>query len=158
MANNFTTKDLLLLAIFIWLFILFLGRDKSKSKKNHVEEAYRKHRKKDGQWEFNEKAEIWVNTDQLDSIKAERENEKVKLKWEEVKRQEMAEAAAKERAAELERYQNAVIDEMNEPISLSAEEQELSKQIHIDHEHPTYEEWKAQKLKEKQNKEDHPVS
>lgn len=151
--DNFSTKDLLILAVFIWLIILFLSRDNKRSKKNYVEEAYKQNRKKDGQWEFNENAEIWVNSEQLDSLKGERANENVRLKWEEVNRQEAAKEIERKRIAEREHYQNAVIAEMNEPIYLSQEEKELAKHIHVNRDHPTYEEWKAQRLKEKQTEE-----
>lgn len=102
-------------------------------------------------WVYNESARMFVDAEQMDPIKNRAAYERTRQKWQEYKEAEEAKDRAKwearQRAMEQERHYNAVVEEKNRPVLLTPEEQELIKQIRINREMPTFEEWKAQQMK-----------
>lgn len=96
-------------------------------------------------WVYNERARMWVDGDQLEEERHRRAYEENRRKWQ-IYEQKVAEQEAEERRVQ------AILDEMHRPIYLTEEEKELAKQIKKDRSQPTYEKWKAAKLKAEEQK------
>lgn len=118
--------------------------EKSQAKTNSVENEEKK-------WVYNEMARMFVDAEQTDPAKNRAAYERTRQKWqaykEEEEAKERAEWEVREQEKQRERHYRAVAAEINRPVYLSPEEQELSKQIHLNRDNPTFEEWKAQQLK-----------
>lgn len=80
------------------------------------------------EWEYNPKTRMWVNADQLNKKLYREASEKVRQKWENLRKEE------------------AELEALRTPIYLTEEEKELAKQIRVDRTQPTYEEWKAAQM------------
>lgn len=96
------------------------------------------------QWAYNENARMWVDAEQLEQERHQQAYEENRRKWQAYEAKE----AAKE---EEQRRVQRVIDEIKKPVCLTEEEKELAKQIHIDRSQPTFEEWKAEQKRKKQD-------
>lgn len=92
-------------------------------------------------WLYNESARIWVNADQLERNRHQQAYLENRKRWKNFAEQE----------AEEMRIQ-AALREQRKPAELTQEEKDLSKQIRPDRAEPSYEEWKAARLKEQQDK------
>lgn len=53
-------------------------------------------------------------------------------------------------------FEQAKLEAQQKPVYLTPEEQELAKQIRIERNGPTFEEWKAEKLRKEQEQKEHP--
>lgn len=112
------------------------------------------------QYIYNEKSRMWVDREQLEQEQHRKAYEENRRKWKEYEEEEIRREREREEARrinkEIERHQQAVMEEMRRPIILTPEEQELAKQIRIKRNGPTFEEWKAEKLRQQQQNSEHP--
>lgn len=92
-------------------------------------------------WLYNESARMWVDSEQLEQHRHQRAYQENRKRWKDFAEQE----------AEEKRIQEA-LREQRKPAELTQEEKDLSKQIRPDRAEPSYEEWKAARLKEQQDK------
>ena len=103
-------------------------------------------------WTYNERARMWVDEDQLEQERHKRAYEENRRKWQAYEAAEAKKEEERQRAREvqneIERHQKAVMAEINKPIYLTPEEQELAKQIRVERNGPTFEEWKAAREQE----------
>ena len=118
--------------------------DEKKGKWISPDYEYSQAKKK---WVYNESVRMFVDAEQTDPIKNRAAYERTRQKWQEYREAEEAKDRAnweaRQQARERERHYDSVIEEMNKPVYLTPEEQELIKQFRINREMPTYEEWKA---------------
>ena len=101
-------------------------------------------------WAYNESARIWVDPDQLDEEKKRRAYEENRRRWKEFQEREALDEIHAVRMQELRAQQES------EAVILSPEELRQAEEIWKKHQSskaPSYEEWKAAKLKEQDRKE-----
>lgn len=112
------------------------------------------------QYVYNEKTRMWVDREQLDKERSQKAYQENRQKWKAYEEEEIQKERDREEARriskEIERHQQAVMEKMRKPIILTPEEQELAKQIRVVRNGPTFEEWKAEKLRKEQEQKEHP--
>lgn len=93
-----------------------------------------------GRYVYNESAKMWVDKSQCDPQENKRKYEENRKRWTDHERQ-LAEKEQERLRVE------KIFEESRKYPNLTEEEIELAKQIRINRNGPTYEEWKAEKLK-----------
>lgn len=107
------------------------------------------------QYTYNEKARMWVDQEQLEQERHRKAYEENRKRWQEYEADLARREREREEARREEQRIQAIMDQRKH-IVLTPEEQELAKQIRIVRNGPTFEEWKAEKLRQEQQKNEHP--
>lgn len=104
---------------------------------------------------YNERARMWVDEEQLEQERHRKAYEENRKRWQEYEEEEIRREREREEARREEQRIQAIMDQRKH-IVLTPEEQELAKQIRIERKGPTFEEWKAEKLRQQQENNEHP--